>query len=203
MEVDELQVHRRPSCRSHAGRVARTGGDAERRICAALVRLHSKRHDHLLCHGDFHGQPRLTLGSGKATTLTLHAMLHGCTGSSAAAKVTGGTLSGKSVDTSASCVAFENSFPPLTGKVTYKTTSGSFAPTALAFNGGTLGIMTTPLAITYPKSGGSGTAKGSFATKSPKMVLDMPVPYSQWVASCQSSAGLSTMTITSDSTVTA
>lgn len=153
--------------------------------------------------GTFTANPALTLGSGKATTLTLHAMLHGCTGSSAAAKVTGGTLSGKSVDTSASCVAFENSFPPLTGKVTYKTTSGSFAPTALAFNGGTLGIMTTPLAITYPKSGGSGTAKGSFATKSPKMVLDMPVPYSQWVASCQSSAGLSTMTITSDSTVTA
>src|SRR5215467_13013221 len=67
--------------------------------------------------GTLTASPALTLGSGKATTLTLHATVHGCTGSSAATKVTGGTLSGKSVDTSASCVAFENSFPPLTGKV--------------------------------------------------------------------------------------
>ena len=152
--------------------------------------------------GTFTASPALTLGSGKATTLTLKATLRGCTGSSAAAKVTGGTLSGKSVDTSASCVAFENSFPPLTGKVTYTTTSGSFAPTALAFNGGTLGYMATPLAITYPKSGSTGTAKGSFATKSPKLILDMPVPYPQWVAACQSSAGLATMTITSESSLT-
>jgi hypothetical protein len=129
--------------------------------------------------GTFSANPALTLGSGKATTLTLQATLQGCTGGSAAAKVTGGTLSGKSVDTSASCVAFENSCPPLAGKVTYKTTGGSFVPTALAFNGGTLGITATPLATTYPKSGGSGTAKGSFATKSPKLILDMPVPYSQ------------------------
>jgi len=91
----------------------------------------------------------------------------------------------------------------LTGKATYKTTSGSFAPTALAFNGGILGIMATPLAITYPKSGGTGTAKGSFATKGPKLILDMPVPCSQWVAACQSSAGLATMTITSESILTA
>jgi len=153
--------------------------------------------------GTFTASPALTLGSGKATTLKLQATLRGCTGSAAAAKVTGGTLTGKSVDTSASCVAFENSFPPLTGKVTYKTTSGSFAPTALAFNGGTLGIMATPLGVTYPKSGGTGAAKGSFATKSTKLILDMPVPYSQWVAACQSSAGLSTMTITSESSLTA
>jgi hypothetical protein len=153
--------------------------------------------------GTFTANPALTLGSGKATTLKLQATLQGCTGSSAAAKVSGGSLSGKSVDTSASCVAFENSFPPLTGKVTYKTTSGSFAPTALAFNGGTLGITATPLAITYPKNGGSGTAKGSFATKSPKLILDMPVTYSQWVAACQSPGGLTTMTITSESSLTA
>lgn len=62
--------------------------------------------------GTFTARPALTLGSGRATTLTLHATLRGCTGSSAAAKVIGGTLAGKSVDTSASCVAFENSFPP-------------------------------------------------------------------------------------------
>ncbi|HMK64090.1 MAG TPA: hypothetical protein VK386_10755 [Acidimicrobiales bacterium] len=153
--------------------------------------------------GTFTASPALTLGSGKATTLTLQATLSGCTGSSAAAKVTGGTLSGSSVDKSASCVAFENGFPPLTGKVAYKTTSGSFAPTALAFSGGTLGFMATPLAITYPKSGGTGTAKGSFATKSPKLIVDMPVPYSQWVAACQNSTGLATMTITSESTLTA
>src|SRR5271165_3463422 len=60
--------------------------------------------------GTFTASPALTLGSGKATTLTLHATLRGCTGSSAAAKVSGGTLSGTSVDTSASCVAFENGF---------------------------------------------------------------------------------------------
>lgn len=153
--------------------------------------------------GTFTATPGLSLGSGKATTLKLQATLRGCTGSSSASKVTGGTLSGKSVDTSASCVAFENGFPPLTATVTYKTTSGSFAPTALAFKGGTLGIMATPLAITYPKIGQTGTAKGSFATKSPKLILDMPVPYSQWVAACQGSAGLVTMTITSESSLTA
>jgi hypothetical protein len=153
--------------------------------------------------GTFTATPALTLGSGKATTLTLQATLQGCTGSSAAGKVTGGTLSGKSVDTSASCVAFENSFPPLTGKITYKTTSGKYAPTALRFNGGTLGISATPLGVTYPKSGSSATAKGSFATKRPKLILNMPVTYQQWVAACQSSAGLATMTFTSDSSLTA
>ena len=87
----------------------------------------------LAYHRDFHRSPTLTLGSGKATTLTLYATLRGCTGSSAASKVTGGALLGKSLDTSASCVGFENSFPPFTGKVTFKTTSGSIAPTTLAF----------------------------------------------------------------------
>ena len=56
--------------------------------------------------------------------------------------------------------------------------------------------MAIPLAITYPRSGGKDTAKDSFAAKSPKLILDMPVPYSQWVAGCQSSTGLATMTIT-------
>src|SRR5262249_5157923 len=101
--------------------------------------------------GTFTANPALTLNSGKPTTLTLRATLQGCTGSSSAAKVTGGTLSGKSVDSSASCVAFESAFPALAGKVTYKTTGGKLTPTALAFNGGTLGIAATPLGITYPK----------------------------------------------------
>jgi hypothetical protein len=152
--------------------------------------------------GTLTASPALTLSSGKATTLTLKATMQGCTGS-AASKLMGGTLTGKSVDTSASCVGFENSLPPLTAKASYKTTSGSLAPTALVFDGGTLGYMATPLAITYPKTGGSGTAKGSFATKSPKLILDMPVPYTQWVAACQSPAGLATMTITSESSLTA
>ena len=174
-------------------------------VAGARISSASSAKGTIMCFvsGTFTASPALTLSSGKATTLTLHATLRGCTGSSAAAKVTGATLSGKSVDTSASCVAFENTFPPLTAKVTYKTTSGSFAPTALAFKGGTLGIMATPLGITYPKAGGTGTAKGSFATKSPKLILDMPVPYSQWVAACQSSTGLATMTITSESSLTA
>ena len=153
--------------------------------------------------GTLTAAPALTLGSGQATTLKLQATLQGCTGSSAAAKVTGGTLTGKSVDTSASCVGFENAFPPLTGKATYKTASGHLAPTALRFNGGTLGITATPLAVTYPKTGGSGTAKGSFATKNPKLILNMPVTYQQWVAGCQSPSGLATMSITSDSSLTA
>ena len=153
--------------------------------------------------GTFTASPALTMSSGKATTLTLHATFRGCTGSSAAAKVMGGTLTGKSVDPSASCVALENGFPPLSGKVTYKTTSGSFAPTALAFTGGALGTTAIPLGTTYPKSGTTGTAKGSFATKSPRLILDMPIPYSQWVTACGSSAGLATMTIISESSLIA
>jgi hypothetical protein len=153
--------------------------------------------------GTLTASPALTMASGRATTLSLHANLRGCTGSPASAKVTGGTLTGKSVDPSASCVALENGFPPLTGKVTYKTTSGSIAPTTLAFTGGTLGTMSTPLGITYPGSDKRGTAQGSFATKSPKLILDMSIPYAQWVAACGSSAGLATMTITSESSLIA
>jgi len=114
-----------------------------------------------------------------------------------------GTVSGHSFDISASCVAFENAFPPLVGTVSYKTSSGSAGVTKLSFNGGTLNYMAMPLTITYPKKGGSGSAKGSFALKSPKMTLVLSQTYPQWVGSCQSAAGLSTMTLASGSSITA
>jgi len=111
-------------------------------------------------------------------------------------------MSGHSVDTSASCVAFENAFPALAGKVTYKSSSGSIGQTTLAFSGGTLNYMASPLSITYPKKGGSGTAKGSFEGKSAKMTLDLSQTYPQWVNTCQSSTGLATMTLATGSSIT-
>lgn len=151
--------------------------------------------------GTITAKPALTLGSGKATTLTFAGSLQGCTGS-AASKVMHATLTGKSVDTSASCVGFENAFPPLAAKVSYKTTSGSLAPTVLSFAGGKLNYTATPLSITYPKSGGKGTAKGSFATNHATLRLNLSVPYTQWVASCQGASGLTTMTVVSTSSAT-
>jgi hypothetical protein len=151
--------------------------------------------------GTITASPPLTLGSGKATTLALHATMHGCTGS-AASKVTQATLTGKSTDTSASCVAFENAFPSLTGKVTYKTVSGSLAPTTLSFSGGKLNYNGTPISITYPITGGKGVAKGSFASTHASMRLNLSVPYSQWVSTCQSASGLATMTVMSTSSAT-
>lgn len=151
--------------------------------------------------GTVTAKPPLTLGSGKATTLTLAGTLQGCTGTNAS-KITHGAISGKSTDTSASCVGLENAFPPLAAKVTYKTTSGSLTPTALSFSGGKLNYTAMPLNITYPKSGGKGVAKGSFATTGAKMQLNLSVPYTQWVAACQSSSGLATMTVSSTSSAT-
>jgi len=151
--------------------------------------------------GTLKASPALTLGSGKATTLTLSATLQGCTGS-AASKIMHASLSGKSTDTSASCVGFENAFPALGAKVTYKTTSGSLAPTKLAFSAGTLNYHSMPLSISYPKSGGKGVAQGSFATKQATLMLNLSVPYTQWVSTCQSAAGLATMTVVSTSSVT-
>ncbi|HSZ36956.1 MAG TPA: hypothetical protein VK773_07680 [Acidimicrobiales bacterium] len=151
--------------------------------------------------GTITANPPLTLGSGKATTLTFHATMHGCTGS-AASKVTQATFTGKSTDTSASCVAFENAFPPLSGKVTYKTTSGSLTPTKLSFSAGKLLSMATPTPISYPSPGEKGTAKGSFATSHATMNLNLSVPYAQWVSMCQSSSGLATMTLAPTSSAT-
>jgi hypothetical protein len=151
--------------------------------------------------GTITASPPLTLGSGKATTLTFNATMHGCTGS-AATKVIQGTFTGKSTDTSASCVAFENAFPPLSGKVTYKTTSGSLTATKLSFSAGKLNYVATPTPITYPSPGGKGTAKGSFATSHATMSLNLSVPYAQWVSMCQSSSGLATMTLAPTSSAT-
>ena len=131
--------------------------------------------------GTITASPPLTLGSGKATTLAFHASMHGCTGS-AASKVMQATLTAKSTDTSASCVAFENAFPSLSGKVTYKTVSGSLAPTTLSFSGGKLNFAGTPISISYPKNGGKGVAEGSFATKHAGLLLNLSVPYAQWVS---------------------
>jgi hypothetical protein len=151
--------------------------------------------------GTITASPALTLGSGKATTLTFSASLQGCTGTNAS-KIMHATLTGKSVDTSASCVGFENAFPLLNAKVSYKTTSGSLAPTKLAFSAGKLNYTAIPLSISYPKSGGKGVATGSFATKHATMMLNLSVPYTQWVSTCQSSSGLATMTVVSTSSVT-
>jgi hypothetical protein len=151
--------------------------------------------------GNITASPALTLGSGKATTLTFSAGLQGCTGPNAS-KVMHANLTGKSTDISASCVGFENAFPALTAKVSYKTTSGSLATTKLAFSAGTLNYRAMPLSITYPKSGGKGVATGSFATKHATMMLNLSVPYTQWVATCQSSTGLATMTVVSTSSIT-
>ncbi len=151
--------------------------------------------------GTITANPPLTLGSGKATTLTLAGTVTNCTGKNAA-KIVHATISGKSTDSSASCVAFENAFPPLSAKITYKTTSGSLTPTTLSFSGGSINTVGSPLTITYPKNGGKGTATGSFATKNALMRLNLSVPYSQWVASCQNSTGLATMTVVSTSSVT-
>ncbi len=60
--------------------------------------------------GTITAKPALTLGSGKATTLTFAATMQNCTGKNAS-NIMRSTLKGKSVDTSASCVAFENAFP--------------------------------------------------------------------------------------------
>jgi hypothetical protein len=151
--------------------------------------------------GTITAKPALTLGSGKATVLTFSATLSNCTGS-AAAKITHGTLTGKSVDTSASCVAFENAFPALAAKVSYKTSGGSLAPTVLSFSAGTLNFKANPLSISYPKSGGKGTAKGSFASKHATMMLNLSVPYTTWVSTCQGASGLATMNVISTSSVT-
>ena len=151
--------------------------------------------------GSITASPPLTLGSGKATTLSFHATLHGCTGSGAK-KVMQANLTGKSADSSASCVAFENAFPPMSGKVTYQTTSGSLAPTKLTFSGGKLNYAGTPTSITYPSPGGKGVAKGSFATSHATMTLNLSVPYAQWVSMCQSSSGLATMTLAPTSSAT-
>jgi len=118
--------------------------------------------------GTFTASPALSLGSGKATKLTLIATLTGCTGSSSASKVVSGTVSGHSFDISASCVAFENAFPPLVGTVSYKTSSGSAGVTKLSFNGGTLNYMAMPVTITYPKKGGSGSARGRSRSRVPR-----------------------------------
>jgi hypothetical protein len=151
--------------------------------------------------GTITASPPLTLGNGKATTLPVHASVHGCTGS-AASKVMQGTLTGKSTDTSASCVAFENAFPSLSGKVSYKTVSGSLAPTTLSFSGGKLNFNGTPISISYPTKGGNGVAQGSFATEHAALNLNLSVPYAQWVSTCQSSSGLATMTVISTSFAT-
>ncbi len=86
--------------------------------------------------------------------------------------------------------------------MTYKTVSGSLAPTKLTFSGGKLNYMSNPLSITYPKSGGKGVAKGSFATKSATMMLNLSVPYTEWVSTCQSPTGLATMTVVGTSSAT-
>ena len=151
--------------------------------------------------GTITASPPLILGSGKATTLTFHATMRGCTGK-AASKVMQATMTGKSTDSSASCVAFENAFPSLSAKVSYKTVSGSLAPTTLSFSGGKLNSAGTPISITYPKAGGKGVAKGSFATSHATLRLNLSVPYSAWVSACQSSSGLATMTVISTSSAT-
>jgi hypothetical protein len=153
--------------------------------------------------GTLTASPPLSLGSGKATTLTLSADVGTCTGSAAAAKITGGTVTGKSVDTSASCVGLENGFPALAGKVKYKTSGRSVGRTALAFSGGTLNMNATPLSITFPKPGGKGVAKHAFATKKARLGIVLSETYSMWVATCQAPNGLSTMTLAAGSTLTA
>ncbi|HEY6428965.1 MAG TPA: hypothetical protein VIX84_17210 [Acidimicrobiales bacterium] len=151
--------------------------------------------------GTITASPALTLGSGKATTLTFSARLQGCTGTNAS-NIMHATLTGKSTDTSASCVAFENAFPMLSAKVSYKTISGSMAQTKLAFSAGTLNYTAMPLSISYPKHGGKGVATGSFATKHASLMLNLSVPYTEWVSTCQSPTGLASMTIVSTSSAT-
>lgn len=152
--------------------------------------------------GTMTATPGLSLGSGKATVLKLAATLGSCSGNPAAAKITGGTVTGKSVDTSASCVAFENAFPALAGKVKYQTSGGRLGRTVFAFSGGTLNYNATPLSITYPKHGGKGVAKSVFKTKAAKMTLVLSQTYPQWVSTCKGSNGLTTMTLAAGSTIT-
>jgi hypothetical protein len=151
--------------------------------------------------GTITAKPALTLGSGKATVLTFSATMQNCTGKNAS-NIMRATMTGKSVDTSASCVGFENAFPPLSAKVSYKAVSGSVTPTKLAFSGGKLNYTASPLSITYPKPGGKGVAKGSFATKAAMLQLNLSVPYTQWVSTCMSPTGLATMTVVGTSSAT-
>ncbi len=152
--------------------------------------------------GTLTANPPLSLGSGKATVLTFTASLGACTGNASASKITGGTVTGKSVDTSASCVGFENAFPSLAGKVVYKTSGKSLGKTTIAFSGGTLNYTATPLSVTYPKHGGKGVAKNAFAIKKAKMTLVLSVPYTAWVSTCQTPTGLATMTLAAGSSIT-
>lgn len=128
--------------------------------------------------GTITASPALTLGSGKATTLTFSARLQGCTGTNA------------------------SNIMHLSAKVSYKTISGSMAQTKLAFSAGTLNYTAMPLSISYPKHGGKGVATGSFATKHASLMLNLSVPYTEWVSTCQSPTGLASMTIVSTSSAT-
>jgi hypothetical protein len=63
-------------------------------------------------------------------------------------------------------------------------------PTTLSFPSGKLNYTSRPLNVTYPQSGGKGAAKGSFATSSAKMQLNLRMTYTQWAATCQRSSRL-------------
>jgi hypothetical protein len=114
--------------------------------------------------GTITASPALTLGSGKATTLTLSAGLQGCTGPNAS-KVTHATLTGKSKDISASCVGFENA---LTAKVSYTTTSGSLATTKLAFSPGTLNYRAMRSASPTRRAAGRVSRRGRSQRHTPR-----------------------------------
>ena len=197
MNLESIAVR---SCRSHAGRGPRLGVTPS---VAAARPPSAKGSISCFVTGTLTARPALTMSSGKATTLTLHATFRGCTGSSAATKVTGGTLTGKSVETHRPAV-----WPSRTashrcpGQGHVQDDQRFVRPDGTRIHRSDTRDNANAARNPSPRAAQRARQRDRSRDQEPKLILDMPIPYSQWVTACEW-AGLATMTITSESSLTA
>ena len=146
--------------------------------------------------GTVTAQPPLSLSTKKATTLTYRAVLTKCTGATkkGAVKIVKGSLSGTS-KASLDCEGLLTGLPALHGSVSYTTKGGEAKATGFSFAGGKL-ALTSPIALTYPKSG-TGRSTGSFAGKAASLVAKLPASESESALATACHSGLKTIKLAS------
>jgi hypothetical protein len=143
--------------------------------------------------GKITAKPGLELTTPQTVTLTLSATGTKCTGSTSQGGAT--IVSGKAVGSvkgSYSCESLLSSVPSPAGNITWKTTGNKATPTAFKLSGGKFNSG-PPIVITY-----NSTQTGSFAG-SGKTSATIKQTQSQLVKSCESKAGLKSLTISSGS----
>lgn len=144
-----------------------------------------------------------TNGSGTSSTVTLHGKLTACGGTKGFTRhgvtITGGkiTATGTAKDNSCVATATSGTLPRLKGEATFSAKGGKAKPTKFVFSGGSFDASSSPITVSYPGSGDTAKATGSFAGSKGGSTAELKQSLDDLLSSCGSSSGLSAMKLSS------